>query len=213
MTGTVRAASTQAGVGRITVEAIREGKSGTQLMSSAATQDDGTYAIAGLLPGHYKLRFSAPGFQETWYRGAAGISTASPVSVSVLSESKGVDATVTGLAGSISGQVDAGPSIAPVPVIVSIHPVVANVPGPVLSTTQTDASEQFAIPSLATPGSYELTFTAPGYVPTTLTQQLRGGEAAITNTVRALGERRERLGTRHRWPEPPRRCRGHGHRR
>jgi len=153
-------------------------------MSSAATQDDGTYAIAGLLPGHYKMRFSAPGFQETWYRGAAGISTASAVSVDALSESKGVNATVTGLPGSISGQVDAGSSIAPVPVIVSIHPVVANVPGPALSTTQTDANEQFAIPSLATPGSYELTFTAPGYLPTTLTQQLRGGEAAITNTVR-----------------------------
>jgi hypothetical protein len=183
VTGTVRAANTQAGVGRITVEAIREGKNGPQLVSSAATQDDGTYAVPGLLPGRYEMRFSASGYQDTWYTSASDIAGAQPVLVQAVSQTKGVDATVTGLPGSISGKVDPGASAAPVPVSVSIRPIVDNVPGPALSTTQTDASQQFSINSLATPGSYELTFSAPGYQPTTSDEQLQGGEALVTNTV------------------------------
>ncbi|MEY2447377.1 MAG: hypothetical protein QOH79_853, partial [Acidimicrobiaceae bacterium] len=53
--GTVNALSTTKGVGRITVEAIRESKNGPLLVSSAASQEDGAYALEGLLPGVYKL--------------------------------------------------------------------------------------------------------------------------------------------------------------
>jgi hypothetical protein len=105
------------------------------------------------------------------------------VEVDAVSQTKGVDATITGLPGSISGQVDPGSRAVPVPVTVSIRPIVANVPGPALSTTTTNANNQFAINSLATPGAYELTFSAPGYQPTTSDEQLNGGEALVTNTV------------------------------
>jgi len=184
ITGTVRAVSTQAGVGRITVEAIRESKNGPVLVSSAATQEDGTYAVGGLLPGVYKLRFSSSGFKDVWYPTAGDIGSAKQVTVSAVAQTKGIDTTITGLPGSIGGKVDVGFTTAPVSVDVSVRPILANVPGPPLPATQTDASEQFNIPALATPASYELTFFAQGYQPTTVVQQLRGGEALVTNTVR-----------------------------
>jgi hypothetical protein len=184
ISGTVRAVSTEAGVGRITVEAIRESKAGPVLVSSAASQEDGTYAVSGLLPGQYKLRFSSSGFTDVWYPTATAIAGATPVGVTAVNQTKGIDSVIAGLPGSISGQVDTGVSPAPIPVSVAIRPIVANVPGALLPTTATNSTQQFAISSLATPGSYELTFAATGYQPTTVVQQLRGGEALVTNTVR-----------------------------
>ena len=40
------------------------------MTASAGTADDGTYALAGLLPGRYKLRYTAEGFDELWYPAA-----------------------------------------------------------------------------------------------------------------------------------------------
>src|SRR5206468_335101 len=57
ITGTVTAASDRQPVGRILVQAWRQGRNGLQLASSAATQADGTYTVAGLFPTSYYLKF------------------------------------------------------------------------------------------------------------------------------------------------------------
>lgn len=182
--GTVRALSTTEGVSRITVEAIRESKNGPLLVSSAASQDDGTFALEGLLPGVYKLRFSSAGFKEVWFPSGTAISEAKPISVTATTQTKGVNVTIEGLPGSVSGKVDPGFATAAVPVGVSIRPLIGDVPGTPIGAAATDALNQFLLSNLATPGTYELTFTAPGYQTTTVTQLLRGGEQLVTNTVR-----------------------------
>jgi hypothetical protein len=182
--GTVRALSTTEGVGRITVDAIRESRNGPLLVSSAASQEDGTFQLQGLLPGTYKLRFSSTGFKDVWYPNGTAIGDAKPIAVRTTSQTKGINVTIEGLPGSLSGKVDPGFATTPVPVSVAVRPLVGDVPGSPLGGTETNAVNQFLVSNLATPATYELTFTAPGYQATTVTQKLRGGEQLITNTVR-----------------------------
>ena len=184
--GTVNALSTTKGVGRITVEAIRESKNGPVLVSSAASQEDGTYSLEGLLPGVYKLRFSASGFKEVWFPTGTAITVAKPITVGATKQTKGINVTIEGLPGSLSGKVDPGFASATVPVTVSVRPIVASVPGAPIGGGATDALNQFVVSNLPTPGTYELSFNAPGYQATTVTQDLKGGEQLVTNTVRLV---------------------------
>jgi hypothetical protein len=184
--GSVLALSTTKGVGRITVEAIRESKNGPLLVSSAATQDDGTYALEGLLPGVYKLRFSSSGFKDVWFPTGTTIDAAKPITVSATTQTKGINVTIEGLPGSLSGKVDPGFANASVPIVVSVRPIIASVPGTPIGGAATDALNQFNIANLPTPGTYELSFSAAGYQATTLTQDLKGGEQLVTNTVRLV---------------------------
>ncbi|HET9076673.1 MAG TPA: carboxypeptidase regulatory-like domain-containing protein [Acidimicrobiales bacterium] len=179
--GVVRAASTQAGIGRITVQAVRDSPNGTVLVSSAATAADGTYSLIGLLPGSYKLHFSATGFQDLWYPDAASAAAASPVTVDAQATTAGIDATVSGQPGSISGTVDTGQTPAPTVTVTAIPEQGST--GRAIATVQTDAAGNYAIPNLASPGSYDLTFTAPGYQVGSETEEISGGEAHIANTI------------------------------
>ena len=67
ITGTVRGAEDPAGVGRLTVDALRSTRDGLVLVSSAATQADGTYTLAGLFPGDYLVRVATDGYETLWY--------------------------------------------------------------------------------------------------------------------------------------------------
>lgn len=180
--GTVVAASTAQGVGRITVEAVRDGASGPVLVSSAATQGDGTYSLVGLLPGSYTLHFTAVGFQDLWYPAGTSETAATPVAVDAAALTGGIDATVTGHPGSISGVVDTGLAVR-VPVTVNVLPELGTTSAPI-APVKTDAAGHYTIEKLPTPGTYDLSFAAAGYQAGTDVEQLGGGEARIANSVR-----------------------------
>ena len=178
--GTVHAASSGAGVGRITVEAFRDSPNGPVLVSSAATATDGTYSLVGLLPGTYKLHFTATGFQDQWYPDAPTEAAATPVYVSSQSDTAGVDVTVSGLPASISGTVDTGQTPAP-PVTVTVVSEQGN--GQPVATVTTDGSGNYTIPALPAPATYDLSFAAAGYQVASDTEEVAGGEAHIANTI------------------------------
>jgi hypothetical protein len=67
--GVVTAVSNSSPVGRITVTAWRMGRDGPVPVSSAATQSDGSYTLAGLFPTTYWLEFAADGYRSRWYPG------------------------------------------------------------------------------------------------------------------------------------------------
>lgn len=182
--GTVTAASTEAGVGRISVEAIRQTATGPVLVTATATGDDGSYELERLVPGTYHLRFSAPGFEELWYPAAPTEAGAEEVALDAKQAADGFDVVVEGMIGSIAGVVDTGDAEAPVVVAVAVRPVVEGVPGEVTTGAASAPDGGFAVAGLATPGTYELTFTAPGYQTTTTVEALDGGEALLTNPVR-----------------------------
>ncbi len=178
--GTVRAASTGAGIGRISVEAVRDTPNGPVLVSSAATASDGSYSLIGLLPGAYKLMFSATGYQDQWYPDASSESAATPVQVSAQTSTDGINTTISGLPGSITGTVDTGQTPSP-PVTVTV--VSEQGSGQPVATTTSDSSGNYTVAALPAPGTYDLSFSAPGYQVASDTEEIAGGEAHIANTV------------------------------
>ncbi len=191
--GKVTAASTGQGLPLITVEAYRlTAQGGEELTVSAGTADDGTYDLAGLLPGNYKLRYTAEGFQELWYPSAPTSAEATPVEIEPLGQVKDLDVALTGMSGRMTGAVALPESATPgQPVNVTIQEIPApptdpNAPAPVapppISQETTDGRVDFT--GLTTPGTYRVTIEAAGFQPQEFTQVLGGGSQQVLNTAR-----------------------------
>jgi hypothetical protein len=199
MLGKVTAVSTGDGQSLITVEAYRVTPSGDEMAASAGTADDGTYQLAGLLPGKYKLRFTADGFDETWFTGTpsgggAGIVATQPVPTVVpvdpLQEVKGLDVAIAGQAGRLVGDVTLPPGAPPGTVMtVTVQEIPsapadpsAPAPEPPPAVSQ-QTTGPVAFEGLTTPGTYRVTVEAPGFQAQEFTQELGGGADQVINTV------------------------------
>ncbi|SDD79876.1 carboxypeptidase-like regulatory domain-containing protein [Nocardioides lianchengensis] len=185
--GTVFATSNKLPVGRILVEAFRDGRQGRQLVSSAATQADGTYSLAGLFPTSYTLRFSAKGYDPIWYKSATGAGKADRVSVKPQSTSDGINATVTGDPATISGRLDPGNSLVPPTATVTARPLDIltpdGQPAGVVARTTTDASGSYTLRDLPAPASYEVSIVAEGYFAKKVLTAVSGGEQRLQPSV------------------------------
>ncbi len=194
--GKVTAASTGDGLPRITVEAYRvTATRGDELATSAGTADDGTYDLAGLLPGSYKLRFTGDGFDETWYPGVPTADQAQLVPVDPLAEVKDLDIAISGQPGRISGNVALPESAQPgqvmtvtlqeIPVPKEDPNALAQAPPPAPPPAQTiETAGPVAFEGLTTPGTYRITVQADGFEAQEFVQQLDGGADQVMNTVR-----------------------------
>jgi hypothetical protein len=173
VSGKVVAASTGSGIGRITIEAVRDTPNGTALVASAATDTDGSYTLDGLLPGSYKLHFTAEGFQDLWYP--------TPVTVDAMQPRAVDDVTIAGMPGKITGDVDTGQE-PPVPVTVTVQPLegATATPIPPVVTSQ----GHYVVTGLPAPGSYDLSFSAFGYKTASDVETLGGGEDRVAATIR-----------------------------
>jgi len=183
ITGTVTAASNKLPAGRILVEALRVTDSGLQVASSAASQTDGTYTLAGLFPTRYLLRFSATGYQTVWYPAATKQAGAKPVIASIEAATGGVNVQITGKPASIQGTIDPGDTLAPVTATVQATSLIGKVTRPIASTI-TMAGGKYRLTNLPAPGTYELSFTAPNYQATTVVTTVAGGQDRFQSTVR-----------------------------
>lgn len=180
ISGTVTAASTSSGVGRINVEVYRVGAA-TAPVASAATGADGHYSVPGLLPGAYQVLFEAQGFASVWYPAAPSVGSAGQVTVQALEATPNINVVVSGLPGTISGLVDTGVKPAP-PVTVTVQPEQGTATK-AIPPVKTDAAGAYSIPNLPTPGKYDLSFSSPSYQLQGAVDELSGGESLIANTV------------------------------
>ncbi|MDP3891617.1 carboxypeptidase-like regulatory domain-containing protein, partial [Nocardioides sp.] len=195
ITGVVRAASNEQPVGRILVEAFRESREGPVLVSSAATQSDGQYSLAGLFPTDYRLRFSATGFDPVWFPGSTGREGAERVPAQSQGVTEGIDLTITGKPAQVSGRVEVGESGASVPVTVAARMVdsaQADLSEPVRPQARvTTTSGDYVLTGLPGPATYELSFVAEGYRTTTVTTRVGAGERRLQpSTLLGAGEGR-----------------------
>lgn len=204
ISGKVTARSNNGPVGRILVQAYRAGREGPVLVSSAATQSDGSYVLAGLFPTTYWLKFSAAGFGTVWSPGKpsgtgtqqalmtgggtrtdVALAAAGGLQVRAQGKIEGADTVLRGRPASISGSVDPGDSLNPTTTTVVARMLDASpgspAPKPVRATT--DASGHYQLPGLPAPGTYEMTFTTDGYAVTTQTETVTGGENRLEPTI------------------------------
>ncbi|MGD9750346.1 MAG: carboxypeptidase regulatory-like domain-containing protein [Acidimicrobiia bacterium] len=184
LTGVVQTQSTGTGLARVTVEAHRVLSTGPEIASSVATKDDGSFELAGLLPGRYLLRFSAPGFSPLWYPGTADQAAAEQVRIEAEAAAGPLAMTLAGDPGRLSGVVAVGQVAGQAPeVTVRIRRRDGDTLGPLLTETKTDAAGVFEFPDLETPAAYQLTFAATGYADLSLEESLAGGQDLVVNTV------------------------------
>ncbi len=185
--GTVTASTTGDGIPRITVEALRVDANGEDIsVGSAATDDDGNFSLKSLIPGTYKLRFSATGYGTVWFEDGTDTATADLIELGPLETRDDLGVVMTGELGMLAGQIAIPPDAAGVPLTVTASTTVTNPDGTtttqvVAETTTTDG--RFELANLPTPGTYVITVTGPGFDTQQFEQRLAGGEATVVNTV------------------------------
>ncbi|SDS71081.1 carboxypeptidase regulatory-like domain-containing protein [Jiangella sp. DSM 45060] len=186
VTGTVTGAASGEPVGQITVEALRRTRDGLVVVSSAASQADGGYTLAGLFPGEYLLRFGADGYPPVWYPAAPDDAGAEPVAVAAQRTAEGTDVVVAGEPASLSGTVDPGDAVEEVPATVTARPAWTADDGaaPAEYTATTAGDGSYTLVGLPAPGTYELTFEADGYRPATVVEHVGGGQRRFVSEVR-----------------------------
>lgn len=184
LTGTVTAQSDLAGVGLITVDALRTSRTGMVVVASAATQADGTFTIAGLFPGRYYLRISAEGYDTLWYPAAPSETDATTVRVRAHEVSEPATMVITGHPASLSGTVEVGDVQTPVVTTVVARPAWSGADETLEYTTEAGADGTYTLTDLPAPGTYDLTFTAEGYQPATARESLVGGQSRFVSDVR-----------------------------
>ena len=177
--GTVRAASTAAGLPRVTIEAY--GLDG-ELATATATDEEGAFALAGLLPNRYRLQIRADGFDAVWWPDAADPADAEEVALAPGGSVDDLDVVLTGRAGALGGQAFVGDE-APTEIVVEVSAVdLQQEQAPVITTT--DEVGLWSVDGLATPATYRVVYRAEGYAPTELIETLPAGEQLTLNTVR-----------------------------
>ncbi len=201
--GTVTATTTGQGLARITVEAWRVKADGSQVAAgSAATGEDGTYALPSLIPGQYRLRFSAEGFADTWYtapqaEGATGAAEATAgagagsgvpgdlVRIEATKVRGGLDAAMGGAAGQLTGQIALPPGSLGTPLTVTATLITdtGDADAPPQEFTQVTTDGTINLAGLPTPGTYQVTVTGPGFATQSFQQDVGGGQAATLNSV------------------------------
>ncbi len=182
--GTVTAVSDGGSVGRIQVKAIRQRADGSlETASSAATQSDGSFQVAGLFPGGYLLEFSADGFDTVFYPGTPDQAAATPVVAASAQVTAGIKVQISGQPASITGTVDPGETLQPVTTTVTARPIAGPQAGQDIATASTDGNNSYTLPNLPAPAEYQLSFAAPGYQPTVISTRVDGGAQRLQPAI------------------------------
>ncbi|MGB8859551.1 MAG: carboxypeptidase-like regulatory domain-containing protein [Ilumatobacteraceae bacterium] len=184
ISGRVVAATTGEGLAGITVEAMRLQGDKFETAASAATGDDGTYSLAALLPGKYKVKFSAEGFDPIWYKGTTD-QTAEVLPVAPVTPVPGIDAVLTGQLGTIQGQVAAaqGAGAPAAKVTIKLIPTRDGQPPQNDQQPAVDAAGMFTAGSLQTPATYEVRIEREGFDPVVTRIELKGGPPLQLDTA------------------------------
>jgi hypothetical protein len=197
ITGTVRARSDGQPVGRILVQAWRkaqrrDGSTFLVPISSAATQTDGTYTLAGLFPTDYLVQFTAAGYHTVWYPDATSQGAAQVVAAVAQGNTTNVDVTIAGKPATITGKIDPGDTLTATTTTVTARPLLgapaggqgSTATGAVAAQTTTAADGSYTLRNLPAPQSYQLTFTTAGYQAHTLVDTVGGGERRLEPLTR-----------------------------
>ncbi len=189
MAGTVTSESTGAPAPLITVQAFRIKPDGSlDSIASTGTGDDGTYTLESLLPGSYKLQFTAQGYAELWYPAAPDSGSATAVKVDPGAALKSLDVVLTGNPGSMTGQIVASDGKgAQATITVTVQQVIdkpkpgETVPAPINATV--DGTGTFTLPPLITPATYDVHVESPNFDSADFKETLGAGENKVINTI------------------------------
>ncbi|MFN0030033.1 MAG: carboxypeptidase regulatory-like domain-containing protein [Acidimicrobiales bacterium] len=191
VSGLVTTSTDGSGVARVTVEAFRVPAAQSSGFTpdadpagSVASGEDGAFVLAGLLPGNYLVRFSAPGFGSLFFGGATDPALAKPITVSPRTVAKDINMELAGTPAAVAGKL-AVPSVGgkPIPVTLTVRARVADLLGPPLAVVPVDPAGAFKLPDLPTPGTYQITVSAPGFTDLIIEETLGAGETLALDNL------------------------------
>ena len=222
VTGTVSVSTGKklAGVTVVLYDSVR-GPSVAVLQT--VTASEGSYQLAQVPAGIYRVKFAAAGFTDVWWPNAPTFDEATEVKIE--GKPKTFNAQLVGQPANITGKVN-GDDLTGATVVVRIGGALPEVPGgptttvaadgtastagtgPVIQTVAVDSAGGFVVAGLPTPKQYELTATKPGFVSSPRLVDVQPGDE-ITDIVldlcRATGSSPARSSTppARRSPGPP----------
>jgi hypothetical protein len=125
------------------------------------TDDAGEYVLGGLAPGNYEVEFFSPegAYLAQYYDEKSTLSGAQPVTVQAETTITAINAALTEAA-SITGVVTRAVGAAP---LSGVGVVAENGAGNAISAATTNAAGEYTLSDLA-PGTYQIEFSAPGYL-------------------------------------------------
>lgn len=190
--GTVTSATDGAGIPRIAVLAYRTSADGdVKLMGEGATDDDGSFSVASLLPGSYRLKFVGPGFGETWFPGTdeAG---AEAVDLEPAGGRDDLDIVLAGGPGGFIGSIEVPASSGPPPTFVITATRLVepdpdadpeSLPPPEQYTVETQ--NEFQLAGLPAPADYRIRVAPTGgqYAAQEFEESLAAGETKVLNPI------------------------------
>ncbi len=132
---------------------------------SAVTAVDGSYTVAGLPPGAYRVGFDASGYQPQFYSGKTSLARGDPVTVNSGFTINGIDASLAPSLGSITGRATDASTGRP---IRNIEVTVYDSQNTAVNTSCTAASGKYTVAGLIA-GTYRVGFNddcgATGHLP------------------------------------------------
>jgi hypothetical protein len=189
LSGTVVELSSGAPVEDVSVEAF--GSDPANPILTTATGKNGTFTLARLPAGDYKLRVRGAGFSEVWYPTAATAADAEPVTVTTGQTVSGLTVVVGGVPATVAGTVtggDVGGAVLTVQMpldsaalagTVTSEPGEAPATGPqgaVVRTVPIGADGTFAVEGLPSPAVYDLVVTKEGFASSVQRVDVAAGE-------------------------------------
>lgn len=127
----------------------------------AYTGFDGTYSVAGLPTGNYRVEFGYPGYAIEYYNDEVFFSAADPVAVSAGFETAGIDAAL-GPGARILGTVTGPDGVTPLSGVLVEALLFNGVDWEIISSRTTINDGTYQVGHLPA-GSYVVQFSAPGY--------------------------------------------------
>jgi hypothetical protein len=144
--------------------------------TASSSDEDGAVTLSGLTTGVYRLTVSGDGFTDQI------LSDTSRVVPSDEPMALSKDIEMVGLPASIKG-ITSGGDPAPISTV-EARLMINEVPTSEVISATSDATGLFSLENLPSPGRYRLTFTATGFEPIQLFQEVAAGETVTMPTVK-----------------------------
>jgi hypothetical protein len=188
--GKVSLLTSGAGVSDVAVQLYSASDIATTI-ATATTGADGSYALANLAPGSYKIAFFGAGFAELWYPASLTDAAAMSLTLQPGQQQTAVDVQLGGLPATISGLIlgdDVSGAIVQVALPISpgtLTPVGTVSPGgiddptggaAIVRTVPVGADGTFEVTQIPSPSIYDLIVSKAGYATQVQRLDLSGGE-------------------------------------
>jgi hypothetical protein len=172
--GTLVSRTTGVGLSGATAELYVEGDDATPV-SSAATDDDGSFTFSNLGAGTYLLQLSGSGVNQIWYGNTATSEDSTPIEVELGKLTELEPIQIGGIPVPIEGTVAIDDPSGVTITLVAPGQADPNAPG-VVATVEVAPNGTFVLDDVPSPGEYQMVISKPGFATETRGVVLQPGE-------------------------------------